>query len=128
METLEKAKAVRRNRGERGAVDLPRYRMTIAGKRVDGASHRPVVNPATARPFALVPECSRVQLDGAMEAARGAFTGWSGNEQLRRDSLSAAATVIREHSDELAALLTREQGKPLSQSFEEVQFAAVWLD
>jgi acyl-CoA reductase-like NAD-dependent aldehyde dehydrogenase len=43
--------------------------MTIDGKAVAGASEFDVINPATGSAFAKAPECSREQLDGAMEAA-----------------------------------------------------------
>ena len=46
------------------------YRMTIDGKSVGSAKTIDVFNPATGAAFAQAPDCSREQLDAAVDAAR----------------------------------------------------------
>jgi acyl-CoA reductase-like NAD-dependent aldehyde dehydrogenase len=101
--------------------------MTIEGKGVAGASEFDVIDPATGRPFARAPECSAEQLDAAMEAASRAFRAWSRDEARRRQALLECASALRPRSDELARLLTQEQGKPLENAREELAGAAFWF-
>jgi acyl-CoA reductase-like NAD-dependent aldehyde dehydrogenase len=101
--------------------------MTIDGKAVAGASEFGVINPATGKVFANAPECSREQLDGAMEAAASAFKSWSRDEARRRQVLIACAEALQAKRGELAPLLTQEQGKPLRNANEELLGAAGWF-
>lgn len=94
--------------------------MTIAGKAADGQETFPVVNPATGEQFARAPECSPAQLDAAVRAGQQAFPAWSNDENARRDTLRAAAKRIEESVDEIAPVLTGEQGKPLAEARGEV--------
>ena len=54
------------------------YEMTINGQGVQGANNASfeVINPVTGETFASAPECSREQLDEAVESARAAFPAW----------------------------------------------------
>ena len=88
---------------------------TIDGKPVDGIEFFDVINPATASVFARAPDASRAQLDQAVEAARRAFESWRAVPQpRRREILLGFAAAIRSNEENLAPLLTREQGKPLA--------------
>ncbi|GAA5161407.1 aldehyde dehydrogenase family protein [Amycolatopsis dongchuanensis] len=95
--------------------------MTIGGRAVEGAGTFGVENPATGRVFAQAPECSPEQLDEALHAAADAFPAWRSDEGARRDLLRAAAKRVEDAADELAALITAEQGKPLADARLEVQ-------
>ncbi len=53
-------------------------------------------------------------LDQAIAAARKAFESWRhSSEKERTEACQAIATVVTENAEELAVLLTKEQGKPL---------------
>ncbi|HEY6451706.1 MAG TPA: aldehyde dehydrogenase family protein [Steroidobacteraceae bacterium] len=85
-----------------------------------------VINPATGMVFARAPRASRAELDRAVAAARRAFPGWRASSyQQRRDRIGQLAAALRAHRDVLAELLTREQGKPLSQARDEIARAAI---
>lgn len=89
-----------------------------------------VVNPATGETFAEAPDCPPGQLDATMAAAQRAFAAWgdAAHDNSRRAALAQTAGRIRAAEDELAALLTAEQGKPLSAARAEVQGTAQWFD
>ena len=87
--------------------------MTIGGEPVTGPGTFGVVNPATGLVFAEAPDCSQDQLDQAMRAARGAAGAWRADLDSRRAALRAAASAALAAADDLTALLTAEQGKPL---------------
>jgi betaine-aldehyde dehydrogenase len=97
------------------------YRMLIGGKLVEAQDHatRDVVNPATGKVFASVPEASCKDVDLAVQAAREAFeTGpWSTmTAQQRGRVLFAIADLIRKNSAALAKLETLNMGKPIVES------------
>ncbi len=97
----------------------------IDGELLAGAPTRDVINPATATVFARAPRATAADLDRAVAAARRAFPAWraAGYEQRRR-CIERLCEALRSHQDQLAELLTREQGKPLSQAREEISRAA----
>ena len=58
---------------------------------------------------------TRADLDAAVAAARAAFPGWAATpDATRKELCHAVAAKIEEHSEEIAALITAEQGKPLN--------------
>lgn len=101
--------------------------MTIDGAGASATAQFDVINPATGETFDAAPECSREQLDAAMAAATGAFAAWRRDEPARRRALVTCADAITRHADELAQILTREQGKPLAKSAGELAGAAKWF-
>jgi len=101
--------------------------MTIGGARQQAATTFGVVNPATGEVHAQAPECSREQLDQAFEAAAKAQVDWQRDEDARREALRAAAGALFAAANDLAPILTREQGKPLARATEEVFGAGVWF-
>ena len=103
------------------------FTMTIDGQSVPGTERFGVVNPANGEVFAHAPECSRAQLDAAMEAAARAFPDWRGDLERRRKGLVACAKALKQRLADLGPILTREQGKPLARATEELVGAAVWL-
>ena len=102
------------------------YSMTIDGARVSTGATFDVINPATGEPFEAAPDCTPEQLDAAMQAATDAFETWR-RESTRRQRLVACAEAVNQHADELAELLTREQGKPLAKAAGEIAGAAKWF-
>lgn len=108
--------------------DRLNVQLTIGGIGVDGEGVRPVIDPATGESFALAPDCSRHQLDEAVHAANAAFPAWRDTPVTQRqDMLRAAADALQAASPELAALFTREQGRPLDGARQEIMGAAAWL-
>jgi len=103
------------------------FTMTIDGKGVAGAKTFGVINPASGQVFTQAPDCSKSQLDQAMDAANAAFKAWQRDEGKRRQVLLDAAEAIKKATPELAKVLTQEQGKPLAKAMEECIGAAVWL-
>jgi acyl-CoA reductase-like NAD-dependent aldehyde dehydrogenase len=102
--------------------------MTINGQPVSTENTQPVYNPATRSVFAQVPDASKAQLDEAVSAARQAFRSWSKTPvEERQAALERYADLIEEHAEDIMALLTREQGKPLAGAEWEVFGSAAWL-
>src|SRR5580658_699241 len=106
---------------------MAEYTMTIDGKAVRGKETAGVINPATGQVFAQVPECSKAQLDEAMAAAARAYPAWSKDIKKRKEVLLACAARLQKDTDDLAAALTHEQGKPLAKAKEEIFGAAIWF-
>lgn len=104
------------------------YKMLIGGERVGSETSLDVINPATGKVLAHVPDCSREQLDQAVRAARQAFPAWKSMPiEQRADKLREAAAVLVENKDELKRLLTSEQGKPHDEAEFEIMASAYWL-
>src|SRR3954470_23044730 len=88
-----------------------------------------VDNPATGETLGSVPRLGRAETRGAIEAAARAFPSW------RRKTAKERAIVMRRwfelmmaNQEDLARLMTAEQGKPLVESRGEVAYAASFLE
>ena len=104
------------------------FTMTINGQAVSGSETFGVENPATGAVFAQAPDCTETQLDEAVAAARAALPAWKATPiEKRRQMLQAIAGVIAQNGDELARLLTTEQGKPHPDAMGDVLGGAHWL-
>ncbi|GAB4354224.1 MAG: aldehyde dehydrogenase family protein [Oricola sp.] len=89
--------------------------MVINGARVQAAAAFDVTNPSTGEVVGTAPNAAPNDLDDAVDAASAAFKTWSGkSDGERAAACEAVADKIREHAEELALLLTQEQGKPLN--------------
>jgi acyl-CoA reductase-like NAD-dependent aldehyde dehydrogenase len=105
------------------------YRLLINGERVAGDSTLPVYNPATGDVLTRAPVASARQLDQAVAAAGAAFGAWSATPiEHRRERVLGLAAMLRTHAEELARLLTLEQGKPLSDARGEIAGAARFFE
>ena len=101
------------------------FKLLIGGELVDGEESLDVINPATGAVFARCPAAGKAQLDHAVAVARHASRAWSGKSfEERAAAIKRMAAVLRANQDTLAELLTREQGKPLGQSRDEIGRAA----
>jgi acyl-CoA reductase-like NAD-dependent aldehyde dehydrogenase len=105
---------------------MPEYTMLIDGKSVKGSKTTGVINPATGKVFAQVPDCTGAELDQAMEAAQRAYPAWSRDLGARRKVLGEIAAALQQPPEGLARTLTQEQGKPLDKAMGEVFGAAMW--
>jgi acyl-CoA reductase-like NAD-dependent aldehyde dehydrogenase len=101
--------------------------MTIGGEQVAGSSSFDVIDPATGEVFDRAPSCEHAVLDAAFGAARKAAGPWAADEDGRRAALRAAADAVGGARDELAVLISAEQGKPVKASAYEVDQHALWL-
>ncbi len=94
----------------------------------DGATFD-VVNPATGQTIAAVPRMGAAETRRAIEAAQRALPGWSGMlAKQRARILRRWADLMADHAEELATLLTTEQGKPIAESRVEVAYAASFFE
>ena len=96
-------------------------KMLIGGKLVEGAAKLDVENPATGKPFVQAERADAAQLEEAIAAAKAAFPAWaalSGDE--RGAYLAKLADGLEAMKDDLARILTTEQGKPAKQAMGEV--------
>lgn len=104
------------------------YTMLVDGKLLQAAAHFAVINPASEEAFAQVPDAGCEDLDQAVAAARRAFPAWAATPiSERRRVVKAIAQTILDNVEPLHRLLTREQGKPLSEAKIEVAGAGQWL-
>lgn len=99
------------------------FTMTIAGSPATTVESFEVDNPATGAAIASAPECTIDQLNDTMDAALGCFETWRKDQPARRAALERAASLLDAHVDELAEIITAEQGKPLSESLDEARGA-----
>ncbi|QBC46741.1 succinate-semialdehyde dehydrogenase (NADP(+)) [Acinetobacter baumannii] len=88
----------------------------------------PVSNPATGEEIGTIPNMGAVEATQAVEAAYTALQSWKAlTAQNRADILLAWHKLILDHTDELALIMTIEQGKPLAEAKGEVRYAASFI-
>src|SRR5437016_3835035 len=93
--------------------------MIINGERVGAASgaRMEVRNPATGEVVDTVPKADVADTQRAIEAAAAAFSTWSKLAPHKRaHALMQASAHVREKLEDVASLLTKEQGKPIRDS------------
>ncbi|MGV1756754.1 aldehyde dehydrogenase family protein [Rhizobium sp. A22-96] len=94
---------------------MKQYTLLIGGEPVATSHHAPVANPSNGDTVGYMPLGSEADLDQAVAAAAKAFKTWSQvSNEARAGACRAMAEKINEHAEELAQILTREQGKPLN--------------
>jgi malonate-semialdehyde dehydrogenase (acetylating)/methylmalonate-semialdehyde dehydrogenase len=87
-----------------------------------GTGWLPVYNPATGEVIEQVPLSGAAEVDAAVQAASGAFREWSRTAVMDRVRLMFRfKSVLEDHFEELAALVTRHHGKTLDESRGEVR-------
>lgn len=99
------------------ASAIPTVPLLIQGEWIESATteFRPVINPATQRVLARVPMATAAEVDAAVGAARRAFDNWRQTPiGARLRIMLKFQALIRQHSSRIAAILTAEQGKTLS--------------
>ncbi|HEX7126402.1 MAG TPA: aldehyde dehydrogenase family protein [Thermodesulfobacteriota bacterium] len=84
----------------------------------------PVLNPATEEVLDTIPKGAEADVAAAVEAARRALPAWRALSPTdRKKALRGVAARLGEHKEEIARLLTLENGKPLGQAKGEVEYA-----
>lgn len=88
----------------------------------------PVTNPATGEEIGTIPNMGAAEATQAVEAAYTALQSWKAlTAQNRADILLAWHKLVFDHTDELALIMTIEQGKPLAEAKGEVRYAASFI-
>jgi succinate-semialdehyde dehydrogenase/glutarate-semialdehyde dehydrogenase len=111
-------------------LEFKREANLIGGEWVeaDGGKVIEVRDPATAEVIGTVPRCGRAETRRAIEAAATAFPAWAKKTAAERaEALRKLAALIEQNKEELAMLLTVEQGKPLAESRAEVGMSAAYV-
>ncbi len=94
-----------------------------------GTGTTPVLDPASGEKLALVPDLGAAETKQAIEDAQTAFKTW------RKTTAKERANILRrwfdlmiEHKQDLAMIMTREQGKPLAEALGEVAYGASFAE
>lgn len=119
--TTAPSKPVASTSKKRSVPKIRQTKLLIDGQWVDAASGKTfeTLNPATGEVIAAVAEADKADVDKAVAAARRAFenSAWSEMPAAQRGQLlNRLADLIEQNKDELAALETLDNGKPISDS------------
>ncbi|MDH1309524.1 NAD-dependent succinate-semialdehyde dehydrogenase [Acinetobacter baumannii] len=110
---------------------LFRQQAFIAGKWCD-ADHQQtskILNPATLEIIGTVPNMGKAEAERAIEAAKEAWPLWKNKTAKDRSIiLKKWFDLIISNADELAFILTSEQGKPLAEAKGEILYAASFIE
>jgi len=88
-----------------------------------------IINPATEEVIGKLSQARKEDLDLALVAAEKAFDSWKNVSAYERSKiLRKAADIVRSKADEIATLMTMEQGKPLIEAKMETMGAADSID
>lgn len=110
---------------------FPDTKLFIDGRWLSGAGKQtlPVFNPATGVEIGRVACAAQGDLEDSVAAAQKGFQVWRDRTPAERARvLRAAGEIVRQRSDEIAHLLTLEQGKPIAEARYEVQASADAVD
>lgn len=95
----------------------------------DHGEHFPVADPASGATLGQVPNMGREETRRAIVAAERALPAWRGLLAKERSTiLKRWFDLMLTHADDLAMLMTREQGKPLAEARGEVLYAASFVE
>ena len=101
----------------------------MAGSWIESEKSVEVTNPADGSVIGAVPDLGAEDTLQAIEAAEAAYPAWS--KMLAKDRaeiLRRWADLMRANQNDLAHIMTLEQGKPLAESFGEIEYAASFLE
>ncbi|WP_110685466.1 NAD-dependent succinate-semialdehyde dehydrogenase [Salinicola aestuarinus] len=102
----------------------------IDGKWTHGSQGREeaVVDPATGETLGHCALLEAEQITASVTAAEHAFAGWRAlNVNQRAEKLNAWYRLLHQHKEDLAYLMTREQGKPLDDARGEIDYGASFI-
>jgi succinate-semialdehyde dehydrogenase/glutarate-semialdehyde dehydrogenase len=112
-------------------IELVKAQCYINGRWVDAENGNTfeVLNPATGEVLAGVADAGANETRQAIEAAHAALPDWRAKTAKERSKiLHRWFTLVMEHQDDLAALLTAEQGKVLSEAAGEIAYGANYIE
>jgi acyl-CoA reductase-like NAD-dependent aldehyde dehydrogenase len=88
-----------------------------------------VTDPATETVLDTVPAGTPEDVERAVAAARAAFPAWRATTAVERaQMMHQAAAKMRDHFDQLVRMLTLEEGKPVPENEEEIDWSLNTLD
>jgi succinate-semialdehyde dehydrogenase/glutarate-semialdehyde dehydrogenase len=94
-----------------------------------GGASKPVTNPATGAVLGTVPVMGAEETRVAIAAAEAAFPAWAARTAKDRSAiLRRWHDLMLAHADDLATLMTAEQGKPLAEAKGEIVYAASFIE
>ena len=103
----------------------------IGGRWSESASGArfPVVNPADGTVLAQVPDMGVIETGQAIDAAQQSWAAWRARPAKERsNALRRWFDLIMANQDDLAAILTAEQGKPLAEAKGEIAYGASFVE
>jgi succinate-semialdehyde dehydrogenase/glutarate-semialdehyde dehydrogenase len=108
---------------------LLRSQAWLNGDWVGGTATFDVTNPADGVTIGTVPNLGAAEAQAAIDAARAAFPAWSAKTGKERAAVMRRwFDLLIAHADDLAALMTAEQGKPLPEAKGEVVYGASFVE
>lgn len=102
---------------------LQKLPLLIGGKYVEsqGKSFHEVINPATQEVLSLVPDATQEEMKAAVDAAQEAFVSWrEWSPSARMRIMIKYQELLQRHQADVAALITKEQGKTLADAMGDV--------
>ncbi|WP_293881840.1 NAD-dependent succinate-semialdehyde dehydrogenase [Sphingobacterium sp. UBA1498] len=100
----------------------------INGKFITSKHTFDVINPATGKVIASLPDLKVADCSKAIDFADKAWKSWKNTTVVERsDILRKWYNLIQEHKDDLAEIMTLESGKPLSESMVEVDYGSSFV-
>ena len=101
----------------------------INGEWVAGSSRFDVTDPATGATLASVPRLGAAETEAAIAAANAAWPAWRAKTAKERAAiLMKWHALMIENADDLARIMTAEQGKPLAEARGEVVYGASFIE
>lgn len=110
--------------------DLFRQQAPIGGNWRDASTKAvvDVIDPASQRVLGTIPDMGRDETRAAIETAAAAFKHWKAKAHAERAALLERwYDLMQRHEEDLALLLTLEQGKPLAESLGEIRYGASFV-
>ena len=110
---------------------LFRQQVYINGKwsDADGGETTEITNPANGEVLGTVPNCGAAEAKRAIEAADAAWPAWRSKTAKERAVIMRRwYELMMENQEDLARLMTAEQGKPLTESRGEISYAASFIE
>ena len=107
---------------------LLRDQCLVDGRWISGERTIAVTNPATGAVIGQVPRLGQGETREALAAANRAWPAWRARTAHARSALLARwHALILEHQEDLARIMTAEQGKPLAEARGEIGYAASFI-
>lgn len=110
---------------------LVREAALVAGRWIGIAERAPIAvhNPATGEKLGSVPACTVEDTRHAIAAAAAAQKGWSARPAKERSNiLRAWFNLVIQHREDLARIITLEQGKPLAEARGEITYSGAYIE
>ncbi|MGS0754236.1 NAD-dependent succinate-semialdehyde dehydrogenase [Roseateles sp. GG27B] len=110
-------------------ASLLKTQALINGEWVTGATQFAVTDPATGELLAHVANLGTAEAEAAIAAAHNAWGPWRSKTAKERGAiLMRWSQLINKHADDLARIMTAEQGKPLAEARGEVAYGSSFID